>query len=953
MGKTRARISTVLRILINLSILSSVLFPLYAETGSMPSSVQGKRLVRVGWFETPGLQDGQTPETVGGYNYEYLVKIAQYENWTYQFVFGDWTNLEQKLINGEIDLIGDVAKTSSRLQKYSYCDYPNGYSRLLIACRPYDSRFSFNDYEHLNGATVAMVESSFRRQLLSREASRHHFSIKYRIYPRETAVFDALKKGEADVAAFSDVTRYSGLKIISELEPNPYYFVVSKKHPEILAELNNGLMQIQSTDLFMQERLFRKYFGSNSAASSTALTDNEISYVISKPKVRVLLAPDEMPLSYKSNGAAAGIIPSYFEILTGITGLSFEFIVCSSYSDMLARFSRGEAELCAQLPDSFSFEQSLSAKFTQPYIDLTFGIISYSSDIRSLRTIALCEGKYWLAERVRGFGLIPVFYPSNRAALDAVAEKKADGAAMSSLLYEQLAYHSKYAGLRLHSETSLGSSLCLAVSRTGDSRLYSILEKGVGSITPATVRNLMISNSSLPQQLTFSDYISRHLVTILIESILIIFLLSLLVILIREKRYRLVLQKANDDTLKANKAMSVFLSNISHDMRTPLNGIIGFTDLALAEPHVEKRQEYLEKIRLSGGLLLNLINDTLELSRIESGKLELNPEPVDAHDLFEDIAVPVRQNAAARNIAVFCELPPPNSGMLMLDRNKVQEIALNLLSNAIKYTLPGGSIRFCAGPLDQPRQGCNYRIAASDTGIGISPEFIPQLFEPFAQEHAPEAKNVEGTGLGLSIVKRIVDLMQGSIEVQSEKGRGSIFTVYLPVGILPPAPSLDLAGRGIPLPEQGIDRPDSSSKAESQKLQDGAGVASSCAPKILLCDDNEMNLEIASLMLKSHGFDVVTAADGRIGFELYRASSPSEFALIITDIRMPNMDGWEFASALRSLSRSDAAAVPIIALTADAFQESIDHCYRAGMNGYVVKPLSADSLFAQISRLLS
>lgn len=917
-----------------------------------------RRLVRVGWYEAPGMEDGHSADALGGYNYEYLVKIAQYEDWDYEFVFGDWPVLEKDLIAGRIDIIGDVAKTPERLKKYSFCDFPNGSSRLLMICRADDSRFAYNDYANFNGITVASVSSTFQRSLFEREAGRHNFKMQYCEYPRESAVFEALKTGRADVAICSDVTRFSGFKIISELEPNPYFFIVNKNKPELLAGLNDGMMQIQSIDPFMQERLFRKYFGSNDAANPTAFTRSEIEYIISKRSVRVLLVPNEKPISYREKGAAAGIIPSYFGLLTRRTGLFFEFVFCDGYADMLRRFSNGEAEICAQLPDSFAHGQSLSANLVQPYINLNYGLVCYAADIRFVKKVAVCEGCLWLADKLKSYGMEAVCYPTDTAALDAVVKRKVDGAAIFGSVYDQLSYHEKYSGLYMHSDAGQGINLCIGVSKSCDKRLYTILENAVGTMPPSAVNNTIVANTIVKQDLTPADYIARHTGAIVTETALVIFLLLLIAYLIREKRYRVELQKANNDTLKANKAMSSFLSNISHDMRTPLNGIIGFTDLAIADPLPEKKQEYLEKIRLSGALLLSLVNDTLELSRIESGKLQFKPEPVDAGELFEDIAVPIRQNAAEKGISIECSLPARNSSILVVDRNKFQEVLLNLLSNAVKYTLSGGSIHFSAGPLDPPLRGCNYRVVVADTGIGISPEFIPKLFEPFSQERAPEARDIEGTGLGLSIVKRIVDLMGGLIEVQSEKGRGSTFTVSVPIEQRPAgaaeahkahAAALSPANAGAgaaAYPEKPAPRPRVAETEPSSSRVQGRG------RRVLLCDDNAMNLEIASLMLKSHGFEVSTASDGAESLTLFSASRSGEISLVITDLRMPKMNGWEFAAALRSLPRADAASVPIIALTADAFQENIQRSYSAGINAYVIKPLSAQNLFAEIGRLL-
>ena len=374
----------------------------------------------------------------------------------------------------------------------------------------------------------------------------------------------------------------------------------------------------------------------------------------------------------------------------------------------------------------------------------------------------------------------------------------------------------------------------------------------------------------------------------------------------------------------ANEAKSMFLASISHDMRTPLNGILGFTDLALRSSELAKKQDYLKKIKLSGSLLLSLINDTLELSRIESGKFVLDPAPEDSQELLDSLVVPVKASADQKQIRFMTDFTKAPRCWINVDRLKVQEIFLNLLSNAIKFTPEHGTVLFLVEQLEQPIENCNYRILVRDNGIGIGRDFLPKLFEPFSQEHAAEAKNVVGTGLGLSIVKRIVDIMGGRITVQSERGTGTKFTVLLPIQRLtdtertvtaPVTERIDFTGR-----------------------------------KLLLCEDNFLNLEIARTLLEERGFTVATAQNGKEGVDLFAGSQPGEYAAILMDIRMPYMDGYEATAKIRSMNRPDAARVPILAMTADAYEEDVKKCLQAGMNSHIAKPIDPVKLFNELAR---
>ncbi len=375
---------------------------------------------------------------------------------------------------------------------------------------------------------------------------------------------------------------------------------------------------------------------------------------------------------------------------------------------------------------------------------------------------------------------------------------------------------------------------------------------------------------------------------------------------------------------RAGEAKTMFLASISHDMRTPLNGIIGFTRMAMATEEVAKKQEYLQKIKFSGELLLSLVNDTLELSRIESGKYVLTPEKNDFAEVLDGVIVPVRAAAAEKDIHLAVDIADPPRPALNVDRLKFQEIILNLLSNAVKFTPPGGTVMFTADFPAPEVNGCNARFIVQDTGIGISRDFIGKIFEPFMQERTAATQDIAGTGLGLAIVKRVIDRMGGSVTVESELGLGTKFTVLLPLEFI-------------------------DADAPAASLSPGTDVDFRGA-RVLLCEDNALNTEIARTLLEDRGLSVVCATNGREGVEAFRASAPGAFDVVIMDIRMPVMDGYEAARQIRALDRPDAVAVPIIAMTADAYAEDIRRCHDVGMNDHIAKPIDPVKLFHTLAK---
>lgn len=384
------------------------------------------------------------------------------------------------------------------------------------------------------------------------------------------------------------------------------------------------------------------------------------------------------------------------------------------------------------------------------------------------------------------------------------------------------------------------------------------------------------------------------------------------------------LKAANLEAENANEAKSTFLSSMSHDIRTPLNGIIGFADLAYQEHDQVTKQQYIDKIRISSELLLDLVNDTLELSRIESGKQVIENEKIDARILVRNIMVTLRPMADEKGIKLILDKEKFPDKLLWSDKLKLQKIFLNLLTNAIKYTPKGGTVWITAEVLDPPIDGFNNRIIVKDNGIGMSEEFMTRLFEPFAQEHRKEAKNVFGTGLGLSIVKRTVDFMGGRISVKSKIDQGTTFTVDLPVKYLDDEYIVQLEAENVAC--------DLSNK------------------KILVIEDNKINAEIVSIMLKERKIEVDLAKDGKQGLDLFKASKNGHYDMILTDIRMPLMDGYEVTKAIRELDRSDAKQIPIIVMTADVFDATIRQCLKTGMNDYIGKPINAARMFSVIEK---
>lgn len=389
----------------------------------------------------------------------------------------------------------------------------------------------------------------------------------------------------------------------------------------------------------------------------------------------------------------------------------------------------------------------------------------------------------------------------------------------------------------------------------------------------------------------------------------------------QEARLRRALERAET----ATAAKSDFLSSMSHDLRTPLNGVLGFTAFALQEKNPQKKQEYLEKIASSGQLLLDLVNDTLDLSRIESGKAVPEPETVMSDDLIPAVVTALKPSAELKGVHLIEELSNYRNEPMWADRLKINKIALNLISNAIKFTHAGGTVTvtpYCHSQCPE-KESCGFIV--EDTGIGMSEEFMKHMYEPFSQEKRSESVQTPGTGLGLSIVKKYVDLLDGTIRVESRLHAGTRWEITIPVTKL----------------QNGLEE---KPKAESLESLKGR--------RILLCEDNQMNTEIAAMLLKNKGMLVEAAENGIIGLEKFAASPEGYYDLVLMDIRMPEMDGYEATRNIRTLKRQDALKVPIIAMTADAFEESVHAAKEAGMNAYITKPVEPRKMYETLQKCI-
>ena len=485
---------------------------------------------------------------------------------------------------------------------------------------------------------------------------------------------------------------------------------------------------------------------------------------------------------------------------------------------------------------------------------------------------------------------------------------------------------------------------CFAV-KGGEAPLLSILNKTLKTMPSDMLTSTLAIYDSTPEKVTFYDFVKDNLLTFLATTGFFSFgIIGIILMLLRKARKAEAVAKlAANDTQKLNDKLEIalkkaedaslaktnFLNNMSHDIRTPMNVILGYNQLMKEDTTDSKLLDYQKKIEQSGNLLLSIINNVLDMARIESGKLEIDENVERMDDILEEIDGVFASVAKEKNIQLRSEIYVTHKNVVC-DGTKVREILLNLVSNALKYTPDGGNVTIKVQELPGDKEGyIKIKTEVADTGIGMSKDYIPVMFDSFSRERSTTIGKIGGTGLGMSIVKRLVDMMGGTIEVNSELGKGSSFTVILQHR----------------LAEDGYYEKKSSPKqVVSKKVLKGK--------RILLAEDNDLNAEITTTILENEGLLIDRAADGVQCVDQINQMPAGTYDLILMDIQMPNMDGYQATKLIRQFADEEKANIPIVAMTANAFEEDKREAIAAGMNGHIAKPIQVDRLLAILAETI-
>ena len=895
-----------------------------------PLSAQ-KKLVKVAYYPSKGFQDYDTVTGLySGYGYEYLLALKQYANWDYAFIHTEGENEALRLLEeGTANLIAGIAPTPNLEASLAFSERTMMSTSKQLVTNPARTNFSYGDFKSFYGMRIGVAsdKEDWLEDVknLRTYGSSHNFRPEIISFKSEKECEEALVSGEVDAILKNSYER-SDFYPVADYQFKGLYFAVPKDDYKLLEDLNRAMAELIRIIPAFQDNLNRRYY-SKEVQKVFAPNFDESIFLSYRRKYKVGCTKTWHPLGYFEGDRFSGPLADIYFMLSQITGLRFEYRAYDSYADMLAAFSQGEVDILCEMPFDFRYAERYKAGITQEMASMSIIKVSRHSsqneeDKERKPVCAELPGTYMgeLVHLTLGNAYTYESYMTVKSCIEAVMTGKADTTFLSSYQIAKYQSNPKYTSLSFTVIPELQYSICIGVRNSCDVRLLSIISKGLSLIGLDQANEMFRDSIQKETDVNLLTFIYRYpslFAALILVLAFLIFGIPTAVIYLR------ILNRKNNALHQANNAKTEFLSKMSHDIRTPLNGILGMTYMAKAEANPQKTVECLEKIDLSGHFLLSLVNNILDMNKIGEKDFELHPEPYHIDEFRAYIGAIIAPLCMKKGLALIVDNLELD-GAFLVDRLRFNQVFVNLLSNSVKYTKTGGHIHLTYANVSIYSNTFIGDIIVEDNGIGMSEEFQKKMFEPFTQEKDTMANM--GSGLGLAIVKQLVEAMGGSIRVESKAGQGSRFIVSM---------ALEL----VPYEKQPLNMQDQDS---DEDLLDGL--------HIMLCEDNEINAEIATELLKMRGISVDVAENGKAGLDLFSGSENGHYDVILMDIRMPVMDGFEASKAIQALDRPDAKSIPIIALTADAYLQDEEKASSCGMAAHIAKPINADNLYETIAR---
>ena len=877
------------------------------------------RTVRVGWYEGTYNTTGPNGEK-RGYCYEYQQTVAAHTGWKYEYVEGNWAELMSMLKSGEIDLLGGISYAEERSTSMLFSELPMGEEKYYLYINPSDTDISVSDLTTLNGKRIGMLPDALSARMFHEWEKSHGVETQQVDITNADDIRQKLQAQEIDGFVLNESPQWKRDNISpSLLIGGSYnYFAVSKKRPDLKEELDQAMQKIVRENPFYTEDLYKRYLSANSLET---LTDEEKNWLEQHGAVRIGYLKNDVGVSLvdEESEESVGILNDYISLASECMGeknIEFQTTGFDSQEEELQALKDNRIDMIFHMNQNPYEAEQNDIILSNTVFEVNAAVLTGAKkfDENKENTVAVSRsnllGKWYISFNYPFWRIKE--YDSFAEVEKAVRSGEADcfvaKAGQSFKTLEDSKMHSVFL-------TKSGDS-CFAVTRE-NTTLMNILNKTIQTLPASRLSSLFSVYENTPGKVTLADYIKDNLRVVSIGFVSVTLIIILIIgYLMMEAR------KAQIQAEKANAAKSDFLFNMSHDIRTPMNALLGYSELMKRELTDPKLLDYQEKMEQSGNLLLSIINNVLDMARIESGKMELDENYVKVSDIYQGVYRIFQVEAEKKGIHLEMEYDVLHEHVIC-DETKNREVFLNLLSNAIKYTDSGGTVTIRITELDCDREDyVRIQTQVIDTGIGMSEEFLPSLFEAFARERNTTAGKVAGPGLGMPIIKKYVDMMGGSIEAESKLGEGSKFTVIMEYRIA----------------DKGYYEQDTDPSPDTEETDWIRG------KHVLLAEDNDLNAEIAEFILEDMGLIVDRVEDGVQCVARMEQKPAGTYDLILMDIQMPNMDGYKATQTIRRLADKKKAGIPIIAMTANAFEEDRKKALAIGMNGHIAKPVDAEKV---------
>lgn len=928
--------------------ISLLVFIMLAFHLSALARTSEKRVLRVAFPQVVGMSWTAEDGSHHGMLVDYLNEIAKYTGWEYEYIDTNRQTVLNEFIAGQYELMGGNYYIPGLEEYYAYPDYNMGYSRSLLLARSEDRTIHSYNLESMNGKTIGVYENAKENiRRLKEFLAINGLDCKFQYYSlkdmqkNDEGLYFYLMNGEIDLLLSGIIYNHDSVRVIATYNSQPYYIVTNPSNKEVLDGLNMALERIlDANPNFAAER-----YAANFPARlvNVQFSDRDLEYVKKRKTITVAVPENWYPFYCKETSQKnhVGIMVDVLDKIKDFTGLDFSYVYAKNYSDAVHLVQRGKADILGFFLGDENDAAQLGLALSASYVSANNIIVRNKACSYPAPGLvgALVESQRFpsgiSAEKIRS-------YPGIKEALAAVNSGEVDFIYGLSSKMEQdiLRYH--FTNLAPVTLVNDQSAISFALPTPVDPDLLTVLNKAINNLSESertVIRNRNLESIGV-NEFSLTDFIyANPLQFMFIVMFVLSVLFTALLLAIGARMKATVIQGNLKRAEAANLAKSEFLSRMSHEIRTPMNGIVGMSTIAMQNiDNTDKIKDCLEKVIMSSKHLLALINDVLDMSKIESGKVELRHESFNFRAFLQDFENLYGEQAKSKGISYETILASDLEVQIIGDSLRLNQVLSNLLSNALKFTPAKGMIKLRVSKTGEDQENVYLRFEVIDTGCGIAEENYDKIFESFEQENVDVTYKYGGTGLGLSIVKRFTGLMGGGIHVTSVQGSGSTFTVDLPFG---------------KIKESGKPTRFSDINGRNDLAKDCYAVDYDFKGKrILLVEDNELNREIAEELIGVTGASVESAEDGVQAVEMFKESAEGYYDLILMDVQMPHMDGYEATRCIRALGRSDAQKVPIFAMTANAFAEDVQKSREAGMNAHISKPLNIRAVYKQMNRYL-